>query len=397
MADTNQVVLAYAKESTYGTNPGGTFDELAFTSESLDDNQTYTDSEQINGDRDLQDIFRTNRQAEGDINFEWLDDNVDDFVRGWMLQNSWNSDPVTSGQIDVTASSTQFEDSNQSLGFGNVTVGQWIVSSGFSNSGNNGAWRVTSVSAGGTAPDTITVDDPAGELVDETGSGDEDLDGQYLFAGNTVQSFTIEREYTDLSSIFDAFLGMVPNTFSTTVPNQGAINGTIGFLGQKGLNSGAEQKSSSNAASSAEVMQSVDHFLLEELHDSNVTKDAFIESADFTAENNLRPKTALGSEGPVNVGVGTINVSGNISMYFENGSNMNPRDILDAFRQDNEGSFAFKIEDGSGNGYIFDFPRIIYTANPVQAGGRDEFVFNQISWRAAEDSTTGSSIVITRF
>ncbi len=59
-ADANVVDLRYAKESTFGTPPGGTYTEVRYTGESLKQTTDTTLSNEIRSDRATSDIIRTN-------------------------------------------------------------------------------------------------------------------------------------------------------------------------------------------------------------------------------------------------------------------------------------------------------------------------------------------------
>ena len=91
------------------------------------------------------------------------------------------------------------------------------------------------------------------------------------------------------------------------------------------------------------------------------------------------------------VGVGRVDVTGSLELYFENET------IYDKFTAVTASSLAFVIEDVAGNAYIVTLPRIKYTALEANAGGTDQDVVLALDFQALRDPTTDATIQIDRF
>lgn len=381
IADTSQVQLAIKKESTWGTNPGGAADLLRVTGESLAQQTDTTVSNEIRSDRAVPDIIRTAVQAGGDVSFELSHATFDELLEGALFSTFSTDLGISTDTIAAAASDNSLTGSGGSE-FADVVVGQWIKVAGFTEDDNNGFFKVSSKSS--NAKVILT----GGTLVDEAAGDTVTVNGQYLRNGTDAQSFSIEKAFTDITQ-YMIFTGMRIGNMALNIATGQPVNGTFSFLGKSGGISSSSGFSGTNAAPSNDVSNAIDNIKNARY---NGTAAAFSMSAiNFALNNNLRVQNAIASVGPIGIGDGTVNVTGNINAYFEDAAFIN--DYLNF----NTSDLSFRIDDVDGNAYVITFPSIKFTDGTVNATGPNQDVEVAMQFTAKQDATTSCTIQIDKF
>jgi len=90
--------LSYIVESTFGTTPAGNFQNLPFTTHSLNMTKERVSGTDINADRMSRVDRHGNRQVAGDIVADLRDTDYDDFLEAAML-NTWNANVLKVGTV----------------------------------------------------------------------------------------------------------------------------------------------------------------------------------------------------------------------------------------------------------------------------------------------------------
>lgn len=369
MADTNRIDLRYAKETTFGTAPSGSYPRLRVQSESLQPEATVIESTAIRNDRQTANVKRTNVAAGGDINGELSYTEWDELIQYAIQGAAIPTDPAdTSGNWDI---SSNVISTNDWVAAGYV-VGDIVRLNGFADAANNGAIGIVSA----VTTSNLTIDGPT--LSDETTASGALVEKLAATTnGTTDESLTIEREYTDTASTeIERFAGMSISGMSVNVPVEGAT--TIGFS-FVGKNSSSE---SSNAGTPAAASTNV--FI-----DATGNCKPIIEgsgefaatSFSFTIENNLRARQEIGKLGAQSVGSGKFVVTGTLTGVFENST------LVDKFLNQTLSQLALPITDDDGNSLCFYFPSVRYTAASRVAPQENQDVIAELSWQAFMDST----------
>jgi hypothetical protein len=125
--------------------------------------------------------------------------------------------------------------------------------------------------------------------------------------------------------------------------------------------------------------------------------NTFIQELSFTIANNLRGIQAIGYGYNVDVGVGQLGVTGNLNLYYEDTT------IYDKYIAGTESGLSFKIEadmvdgvSGTGNAYIFTFPRVKFSTDNLNVGGLNTDIIENLAWQALRHATYGYTIAIDR-
>lgn len=390
MSDSNLAELSFLEEVTWGTIPSIALNTLRYTSESLDDNTDSAESQEVRSDRQIADQIRTGKSASGDINFELSYGSFDVLLTGFMMAAWGATKNFTATDYSIVSSNVLKSVAQDMSAF---IVGEWIEVRGFTTAGNNGYHKVTAVNASASGGDEITLDATVSTALANEAVGDTvTVKGATLFNGTTKKSFVLEREYTDLTNIFDNFTGMRVDSMSLNVQTNSIITGSFSFQGEQGAATAAATigTGANVAANSNDVMNAIDH--VAELREAKTTLTDDVLSITLQGANNLRQQQAVGNLGAIGIGLGKVQLTGTLQAYFAT------RALLNKYRAWTSTSLSFKTEDGSGNAYIWDLEKIYITSAPAVIGGQDQDVVADMAWSAVlgGSGTSGKTFSITR-
>lgn len=88
--EANNAQLSYAVESAWGTNPGGAFNALRFTSETLSDTKTRQRPSEVNNNRESIQAVTTKEEAQGDISYALSYSTFDPLFQS-VLGSTWTA------------------------------------------------------------------------------------------------------------------------------------------------------------------------------------------------------------------------------------------------------------------------------------------------------------------
>ena len=382
-ADANSSTLRYVVESTYGTDPGGTYTEVDFTSESLQQENSTITSNIIRADRQVSGVVRNGISSAGAVNIEWKYGGGSTWVNDWlqyaMLDGGehWSTETtVISGSTNVTVAASN---DRYTLGSGSwtatPTVGEWIEVRGFAtNTENNGYKKVTAATT-----TTIDVDDALTD--DSTGDSITIKQGTYLHNGTSLNTITMEKEWTsDVvsgTSRFHKFGGIALNTMSSSFDADTLVTGSFGLLGKSQTIATSTGASGNNAVPSTDSYNSIDHLQTVRLGSNEIS----VIGIDWELNNNLRTRLQAGTLGALSIGKGSVTLTGTIRAYFEAGTDIND------FINHTSTSLSYPLEDAAGNTLIFDFPEVKLTAAPTLNEGINTDVIKTFQFTASRDSS----------
>jgi len=267
-----------------------------------------------------------------------------------------------------------------------LVVGQWIKASGFATAANNIAYRITAIDV---AADTITAVAQTGVVTDAATTEQVEIYfGDYIRNGTALISahqFAIERRFNDHDTVDvtrELFLGMAVQQLQLNLTSQAIATGQFTFLG---FNSAVNDTGSPYAALYSGGLPTD---VAAETHDvyntsTNVgrlalganditsgTKNLILE-ATLTFNNNLRERPAVGVFGAASIGLGVLNVGGNLNTYFDD------KTILDLILGNTDTEYNILVQNTDGRSLLFDLPRVKLTSGaPEVPGGNQDVVLN---------------------
>jgi hypothetical protein len=357
---------------------------LRHTGEALKQDTATTISEEIRDDRQISDILRTGLSASGGINFELSYGTYDDFLKAILNSSAWSSEVKYSA---ATISAVAFDNSIHDSASQFVTKGyqpnQWVKLSGFSTTGNNGWAKIVSVDPDEMVLSHITLtDEAAGSTVTIQ------MGGQIVNGTEDFVSWNVERQYIDLTpDVFSVFLGMCLNTLSLDIPADGIITGSLTFMGSKEESKASSYGTGYSGATVTKVMTGVNH--VDQVLEGE--SEIGILSFSMSVTNNLRQRMQVGTLGVVDMGMGTIEISGSVSLYLTDAT------LFDKYLNQTPTSFAIAFTDTDGNSYLIELPALKLVDGTRPAGGLNTDVVGEFEWRAYLDSSEGITVRIARF
>lgn len=383
MSDTNRLNLAYEKESVFGTTVGTLFIDVPFTSESFRQDTNSARSKTIRSDRQIADLSRLGTSAQGELGFELQYGDYDEFIRAAVQSAAWSS-PVVVDAADSTIAATAGTYVHSTAWAINPAVGDWIEVRGFATEGNNGYKKVSSAS--GTV---ITISAGSASMaIEALGSPITITAGGAVVNGVAQDSFSFEKEFTDLTNVFAVYTGMTCSGMSLDNSTDAQITGSFSFMGVAEVSATATAGSGSNTAVQGnEIYNNVDHTVAVYVSDIAQTITQF----GFSLENNLRNRMVVGAAGPDSIGAGNIGITGTLRQYFETAIAMNK------YLGFTTAPLSMVLEDSAGNAYVFDIPTMRFTGGQRVAGGENADILADMTFEASRDTTEDSTIRVVRF
>lgn len=378
MTDANLVSIRYTTENiaNYGADPTGTptMKEVPFSRESMELRTDNIRSPVIRSDRQTADQFRVSVREDGDIEGPVSYGVFDDWFQYGLYSPAWEAEVETidAAAVTVTASSSTFAATGIAT---DVDVGDWVkVEGNATETGNNGWWKVA------TRPDanSFTVSGGTGTLADSTAACSV-ARGAYINAASTATEMFVEKEFGGLTgNKIVKMPGLFVRRLRVETSRRGFFNARFSFYGANEdrisatLGDGSPTPVNSNI-----VMNTVDHLVA-------VVNNSTVDLTQFSWElnNNLDPREVMGVFGPNSIGVGSIEITGDLQAYMDDTNAA----FMDQYHDQDEVPFALIANDKSstpyGNSYVFDIPAARFQTGRGNAEGIDTQVFARLTWGA---------------
>jgi len=205
-----------------------------------------------------------------------------------------------------------------------------------------------------------------------------------LNTGTTVKSFTLEDGALDITQ-FRAFTGCMVNTMQISIaPNQ-MTTATFGIIGKNMTQSATPLDASLTAASANEPFDSFSGAISE-----GGSTIAYVNSIDFTLNNNLNPTFVLGSVATPQMEFGMSSLEGTMTVFYEDAA------LITKFLNETESSLSIVLDDRvAGLNYTLLMPRIKINGAAVPVASPASRLLT-IPFVALRDSSTGTQMRITR-
>lgn len=384
--------LYYRAESSFGVFDAGNMTQLRNTDDSLSLTRDSVVSDERRGDRGIHDVRLGNKQPGGDIGFEFSYASFEDFMSAALFANWGTGSPYDSGvgglghgsgltvEVTVAATAGTVTRASGSWLSDGVYPGDAITFSEFVNAGNNNEFYVRSVT-----PTVITLYDPDDLLVDEVlASGlKATTSAREIRKGTIKKFFSIEKGFADIGQYW-LFLGSMVNTFNLSITPNAMVTGTFGLVCRDMTKSTSSSKGTPIVANSNRPFDAFTGKIFE-----GGSTISIVSSLDMTLDNGLERNFALMADTAPNITSGKSNITGNMSLYFEDDA------VFTKFANETESAIAWRLTDDENNGYYFHLPRIKYTTGdaPVNADGA---IMVSMAWQALDDPTELTNIIIRK-
>ena len=207
--------------------------------------------------------------------------------------------------------------------------------------------------------------------------------------GVFYQPFFIERGHKDVTEYFK-FLGMACNVMTLEMADQSDVTGSFQFIG---LTSQVDQEVESGATYTSPTINPVFSTVTDmpSIKIDDVEQEGcFVKEMSVEINNNVTPKTGLGQLGACETNPHRLDITGAITMYFEDSAMYTRLLNGTAF------SLSWTLTDGDANSYIFTLPRVKLDADTINVTGVDDEVMDDATFVALYDKTAGHMIQIEK-
>ena len=384
-ASGTEVQLAYLRQTAVGTAESDSLKYLRATSRNINLTKNILESSEVLSSRQESDVRHGLQSVVGSPAGQLSLVDFDDFFE-FGLQNSFDATAASldsSPTITSNSTGTKFLRVAGSFITDGYRVGDVITVAGLT-AGNNGDWTVTAVAAL-----ELTVDDPGLAIVtDGTGAADAIADINRLDPGTDLAGnhFTVERRFESLDR-HQLFTDVCLNGFTINASTEQIATISLDMLGiTAGSFTGTE---TTNVVTNSNPNSPMSGFE-GSLHIEG-SAAACVTSIEFTVTNNLTTGSCVGSVATPAIFNGTMNVSGSMTVYFENSVQ------YDAFKNESESVLVLKLEDPTSSTSFLNFVmgRVKYTGadiDPPQEGP----VPIVIPFRALYGSATQPALTIQK-
>jgi len=331
--------LRFAIESTFGTPPGGNFQNVPAIGWNFEHSNQFVQSGRINPTREPGDQIRVGAEVNATIDFELMVGAWDAFMEGVMMNAFQTELAITANAITVTGAAT-FLATWTSTGnpFVNVRPGDWLrtredtATSSFTNATNRGAVKVATK----TSDNVITVIVTNGTVVvNETTAGTVRISGRRLVFGPTLRSYHFEEHLDLATDNYGQWAGMAFSGMSLTVEPGQIISGNFSLLGKNGGISRSSIGGTPVAASTASPLNAIDHpdwvRIWSAINGGPAANNIAPNQLTVNIANPLAARPQIGVFGPVGLRLGRGAVTGSLKMYYhDEGIGTMPFDLMDA-------------------------------------------------------------------
>ena len=396
--------------NNFGAPPAGNGFKLNMLSESLGFDQKTVSSKTIRSDRQVPDIVPVSASANGGFQFELQYQEYDAFIEA-VMQSTYTV-YGTNGQSTTIASLTPAANSftagaapTGGSAFTTLKKGQWftvIPDAGATQAVKDylkGRAFMVSRTVAPTA--TAITTDPSTPVNTTILSGaltNARIATSRLEHANTMRSFALEVQHTDIN-VARQYVGMIPSKMDLKLSVGEIISGGFEFVG-KNMNALATLPGGSIMGTPAASKTFTPANAVRGIFDifeggASISATTYIKSGELSIDNSLRAQEAVGVFGLAGIGAGTMMVMGKLEVYFASSA------LYNKFINNEASSLSIPILDVDGNGYVFHFPRIKYTAAKVNVGGLDQDNTLMMDFQALPDpdataDTFGKTVVISR-
>lgn len=385
----------------WGADPiaAGSGTYLNMTGESFNFDIRTETSKNIVSTRTVSDLIQVGAGANGGFSFEHQFKEYDALYLAILQAASYTAFNTTgiSGALPsiTTIASTAITFSGTTAAMGdtsNLAKGQWFVlkppvgaTQAVKDYFAGRAFRVSS----SVAPTNTIITLDAATPINTTIAGVSMAAGATIGAsraanGTTMQSFAVEVQHADVN-IFRQYVGMIPSKMDVNLQVGNIVTGGFEFMGKKMLalagTTGMGTPAASQTYGSANAVRGVFDILE---GGASISVTTYIKGGNFSYDNSLRVQEAIGNFGAVGVAAGTINCTGQLEVFFADAT------MYNKFINNTESSLSIPVLDPLGNGYVYTFPRLKYSAGKVNATGLDQDNVLSMSFVALPDTTAGS-------
>lgn len=369
MAEGSRAALGFIEEVTWGVTPSPAQLQLIdFQEESFVLNKTKERKKRVLPTREYAGMTSKTQETEGGFKTTLQAENTDALMQGVMM-SVWAdiiggtgggiiTAGLTSGNLDIEFTIETGAGVGGIITFGSsvaapsILLDQVIFADGTDNSGeNDGSFIVTEV----IDTHNFRVNDPLVSAVYESGCV---ISGDVIRNGSTIKSYTFEHAQLDIAK-FLQYVGETVKTLDVAFEPEEEIMLEFDFLGK-------EETTSSTTISSPAALaapnnpdfvcgDNVDGVYIDYI----ALAECLVQKLDLSVDNQTEGRKSIAVFGPCNARIKPIDVTGAITLYFDDLTHYNKYPL------DTEFQLAILISDSDGNKFAITLAKTEFTTGSV--------------------------------
>lgn len=383
ITSTNYTSISYDEETVPGTtNATPNFQTLPTTGGSPMGNISTIVSEVIRRDRQIDELVTVDSEVGGTLNYELSFAPYSPMIEA-LAQNtaiSYDDTPTDLAASDVDNS---FNSPLSDFVAGGLVAGMHILVGSMSTAANNGVFLIDSVTT------TKLVINAQHTLVTESADADGRITATSYRNGVAVpKSFTFMKMIEGLTStVFMYYRGCQVSSMSFNFETGSILNGGFNIVGfTEDVTETAIAGQTIDDVQPYTLMNSVSAVSL--FNVAGLPANTEFQTMNLNIDNNINRAKAIGTLGAIGLASFTLNVTADISIYFQD------KTAYDAFIANSEFSVDVILQDGDGNYICIYLPKCKFETLESPIPGRDNFFMLNGTMRALRDEATNMTFQI---
>lgn len=349
------------------------------------------ESGELKNNRMPGDVIQGTKSVGGSVETEVSYGSHDDLIEAGLC-GTWSTPPVAitgDWQVNLGSYTGAFMLGASLAAWAALPAGSILRVAGFANEVNNGFFRVAGVYA--DYVEITNLDGSPAAIVDENPANTVRIEPLPIVnPGATRRSFSFVRHFADqadgAAKPWHVYTGCEINTLALSLTAEGIVTLNYGIVGN-------EPKAYETAPAGAVLGQATTSIVMTGFNGMVRESEEQVHTATeitLNLDNGITGNYAIGSRVPVQKAIQLSNLTGQLSLYFDNAA------LLEKYYNDQETDLVFSIADKLGNGYLFVVPRIHLNGGQQDTKGPGTLIL-PIPFKALELGTTGRHIQVCRF
>ena len=388
VTSTNRTDISYIEEVTAGTTPATpTMQLLPTTGGAPMSNITNEISQVIRSDRMTDDLVLTDLDVEGEMNYELSYAPYVPLIKAALrgttvtvaVSAATDIAVVTGSPDTLTSTTTNFITEG-------IVVGMTIKVSGFTEAANNTLYYVSSVSANSLEVETSTT------LVNEVAGDSIDIESDFTPNGESnLKTYTFLKRVLGITNpAYFYYRGCEINEISMNFETGAILAGNMSIMGLTEEITETEIAGSTyNNPPSYSLMNSTSS--VTNINLGGLTGTSTFSTLNLMINNNINAAKGIGTLGAVDLAAFTLDVMGEVTLYFESKS------LYDFYKASNSFTARFALQDGDGNQIVMALPKCKFENLETPIDGRDNFFMANGTLRGLRDATANHMISMSVF
>jgi len=382
ITSTNFTDISYVEETVPGQTPATpAFQLLPTTGGTPMGNISTAVSEAIRSDRQIDDLVIVDADINGPVNYELSYEPFKPMIEA-LCQSAAVVVAISATDISADSIGDTFDSTTTNFVTEGIVVGNYVRVAGFTEAANNGIFKVLSVAAGSIGVDGTLTTEAAGDTVTMNASTIRN-------GAATPKSFTFLKRVLGIATpAYFYYRGCQVAEMNFNFETGTILAGSFQVVGfTEDVTESGIAGQSFVPVPAYSLMNSVSSIASIDLGGLPATTK--FSNLNIAVNNNVNAAKAIGTLGAVDLASFTLDVTADLSIYFEDIT------LYNLYKNATSFSAALVLVDGLGNNIIVYLPKCKFESLDSPIDGKDNFFMLNGSLRALRDDTTNMTFQFT--